>query len=287
MTKLLSWSLSLLAGFALCAHLVGCSRNADTSVGESRRHALMLVETAKQDVDELRRGLPEGARHLAQAYQAKVAPKDDLTQVRAELERARGKVQDLRVAKSTFFALAERDGTILRTDREPDMMSGKNLFLAYPTLKTALQGKLVEGRGSMAEASGVRGQKDGQFVMAVPVSVGSEVQGIYATGWSWSAYAYRLENALRSEFRTDLKDAKVKEPLIYVFVVVDDAVYGAPVSPRVSAEAIQKLSPLTKATGQTVFSLPLEITGREFGLAVLRAPSLGQNVAIAVLRSET
>jgi hypothetical protein len=287
MTKQLSLSLSLLTVLALCAHLVGCSKNTETSVGESRRHVLTLAETAKQDVDELRRGLPEGARHLAQAYQAKVAPKDDLTQVRAELERARGKVQDLRVAKSTFFALVERDGTILRTDREPDTMSGKNLFSAYPALKAALDGKLVEGRGSMAEASAVRGQKDGQFVMAVPVTVGSDVQGIYATGWSWSAYAYRLENALRSEFRTNLKDVKVKEPLIYVFVVVDDAVYGAPVSPRVSAEAIQKLSPLTKATGQTVFSAPMEITGRGFGLAVIRAPSLGENVAIAVLRSET
>jgi hypothetical protein len=271
----------------LGAHLFGCSKDIETSVGAARQHAPLLVETAAKDVDELRKGMPEGATHLSELFRAKVAPKDDLSEVRTELDRARNKVIDLRVAKSTFFALADLDGTILRTDREPDIMSGKNLFAAYPTLKPVLDGKTVESMGSMVEAAAVKGRTDGQFVRAVPISAGGAVVGVYASGWSWTAYAYRLENALRSEVRSKLKTERDKEPLVYVYVVVDAAVYGAPVSPQVNADAIRKLAPLTKATGENVFSTSVEITGRDFGLAVKRAPSLGPNVAIAVIRSET
>jgi hypothetical protein len=247
----------------------------------------MLVDTTAADVDELRRGLPVGAAHLAALYEGKIAPQDDLAAVRSELERARGKVQDLRVAKSTFFALAELDGTVLRTDRDPDLMSGKNLFGAYPFLKPAIEGRAVEGVGTMPEASGVRGRKDIQFAMAVPVTSAGKVVGVYASGWSMSAYAYRLENALRSELRGRMKAEHDKLPLVYVYMVVEDSVYGAPVSPVVNAEAIRKLEPLKKVTGTAVFTAPLEIEGRDFGLAVRRSPSMGSNVAVAVLRSET
>jgi hypothetical protein len=278
---------ALFALLTLVTHLTSCSKSTEISVGAAKQHVLFLSETASKDVEELRKGMPEGATHLTVLYQGKSAPKDDLPNVRSELDRARNRVQDLRVAKSTFFCMVDRDGTIYRNDREPDLMSGKNLFSFYPILKGALEGHPVEGRGSMPEATAVKGRADAQYVMAVPVTVDGEVKGVYATGWSWTAYAYRLENALRSEIRGKLTNAQEKEPLIYVFVVVADAVYGAPVSPVVSAEAIRKIAPLTKAQGDTIFSTPIEITGREFGLAVKRAPSLGTDVALAVLRSET
>ncbi|MGC4070011.1 MAG: hypothetical protein QM784_36220 [Polyangiaceae bacterium] len=278
---------AFLALLVLGAHVNGCSKNVDTSVSSAQQHAPMLAETVAADVAELRRGLPDGASHLATLYGSNIAPKDDLASVRTELERARGKVQDLRVAKSTFFALAELDGTVLRTDRDPDLMSGKNLFAAYPFLKGTIEGRAAEGLGSMPEATGVRGRKDVQFAMAVPVKAGGRIVGIYASGWSMSAYAYRLENALRSELRGRIKDEHDKLPLVYVYLVVEDSVYGAPVSPVVNAEAIRKLEPLKKVTGTAVFTAPLEIEGRDFGLAVRRAPSMGANVAVAVLRSET
>jgi hypothetical protein len=74
---------------------------------------------------------------------------------------------------------------------------------------------------------------------------------------------------------------------VYVYVVVDKTAFGAPVSPAVSAEAIQKLDPMSKAQGATVFTAPLVITDRDFGLAVKAVPELGPRVGIAVLRSET
>ena len=64
-------------------------------------------------------------------------------------------------------------------------------------------------------------------------------------------------------------------------------VFGAPVSPDVNARVIKETSPLAKIPATSAVSFELEITGRDFGLAVQRAPALGKDVAIAVLRSET
>jgi hypothetical protein len=142
----------------------------------------------------------------------------------------------------------------------------------------------------MKEAAGVAAPKvDGQWVAAAPVIVDGEPKGLYVTGWSWSSYAYRLEFALRSKIRSALLDQQgnVNEPLVYVFVLVGRAVYGAPVSPPVNLETIQKVDPVSKLSGDAVFSQPLDITGRDFGLSAQRAPALGDGVALAVLRSET
>lgn len=276
---------SVLGALSFC--LMACTRSTDTSVAQAKLHVSTLVRVSGVDVEELQKGMPEGAKVLRSLYLSQTAPKDDLGEVRKLLDRARNNVQDLRVAKSTFFALVDRDGVVLRSDREPDLMSGKNLFASFPEVRQTLEAKGVISKGSMPEAAGVKARADGQFVYAVPVVGESGVAGIYISGWSWSAYAYRLQNALISELRGAKKSEREKEPLLYVYLVVDDSVFGAPTAPTVNASAIQGLSPISKIQGSEIFATALEVTGRDFGLAVQRAPSLGSNVAIAVLRSET
>ena len=112
------------------------------------------------------------------------------------------------------------------------------------------------------------------------MTVDGQVRGLYVTGWSWSAYAYRLENQLRSQVRSGLGEGD-KEPLVYVYMVVEKEVYGAPVSPDVNARAVKERNFKTPA------KLELEITGRAFGMAYAPAPAFGPDVGIAVLRSET
>ena len=274
---------------ALCAVLTlslpACDGDKKLSQSKAAEHVASLVETATGDVQEIKNGLPEGAKHLAKLFEGGAAPKDDLPAVREALDKARNKVQDLRVAKSTFFALVDDQGTVLRNDQDQDLMAGKNAFQSFPGLKAALDGKYVETRGSMPEAAKVKGT-DGQWVAAAPIQVGDKTRALYATGFSWSAYAYRLENSLRSSVRGSMP-ANKKEPLIYVYVVVDKQVFGAPVSPEVNAQAIATGDPLAKAQGDAVFSSVIEITGRDFGLGIKRAPALGAEVAVAVLRSET
>jgi hypothetical protein len=251
----------------------------------------MLAKTVTADTKEIRAGLPEGAKLLAGLYADDANPKEDLDAARRGLSNSRQKVQDLRVAKSTFFALADPSGDVLRNDQEQDRMAGKNLFPGFPEIKKALASDYVETIGSMKEASGVgESRKDAQWIAAAPVRSPSGVAGLYVTGWSLSSYAFRLEFALRGQIRSDLgteANQTENEPLVYVFVVVGPEVYGAPASPEVNREAVAKLDLIGKTQGEATYSSPLSITGRDFGVAAKRAPDLGKNVAIAVLRSET
>ena len=286
--KCFGWATHLVFGFALVTSGAGCQNSAQkVSLPQAISHVQSLAQTVKSDVSEVREGMPAGSKFLEALYKDATAPKDDLEKVRLGLARARDKVQDLRVAKSTFFALVDTDGAILRSDRVPDMLAGKNLWTAVPSAAEVLKGKTVNVSGTMAEASGVKGRPDAQWFWLVPVSVEGSVKGAYVTGWSWSAYAYRLENSLRNELKTVARDKQTKEPLAYVYVVVAGAVYGAPLAPEVNAQAIAKQEPLAKAAADQTWSAIVEITGREFALAVRRTPDLGENVAVAVLRSET
>ncbi len=281
-TVLIHWLL-------LCALALVACRD-DAKAGRlAVAHAKRLVELATEDVAEVRRGLPEGARHLADLYVRRDGDATDLQVMQEEIRRARAKVQDLRVAKGTFFGVVSRSGRVLRTNLDADRLAGANAFAAFPGLKEALtKDEYTETSGILDEAAGVRDAPDAQWVAGAPVRHDGKPVAVFVTGWSWSAYAYRLENALRGEVRDSL-DAKRhdKMPLLYVYVVVDKEAYGAPVSPRVNARAILEREPLARTAPDKPMHTILEITGREFAMGVVRAPVLGGDVAIAVLRSET
>jgi hypothetical protein len=270
------------------AGVAACKDSGKLSAARASEHVAFLVDTATKDVEEVRSGLPEGAKILETRLKSDPALPKDLNAVRDALELARRKVQDLRMAKSTFFALADLSGTALRNDQEQDRMAGRPFFASFPALSGA-KDKYVETTGSMPEAAGVRAPRpDGQWVAGVPVVVDGTTQAIYVTGWSWASYAYRLEFALRGKLRSELADKKTeKEPLVYVFVVAGKAVFGAPVTPEVNATTIAGLDPLSKVKDAETFSVPMEITGRSYGFAVRRAPALGADIGLAVLRSET
>jgi hypothetical protein len=69
-------------------------------------------------------------------------------------------------------------------------------------------------------------------------------------------------------------------------MVVGDSVFGAPISPVVNARAIAEQH-FSNGGGAEPVVRELEITEREFGLGFLRLPEFGNDVGVAVLRSET
>jgi hypothetical protein len=132
--------------FVLPLLLVACSKSAELSKTKAGEHARALAKIVEADVAEVRAGLPEGAKHIAKRY-VDANPADDPEQARLALEKARSAVQDLRVAKSTFFALVTKDGIAIRTDQEQDSMAGKNLFSPFPELRKASAGAHAETAG--------------------------------------------------------------------------------------------------------------------------------------------
>jgi hypothetical protein len=273
-------------GILLLSSVSACKKQSAVSADKAKASVPALAKAAAEDVAQARSGLPQGTKFLLPLFTTGKPAQDDPHAARLALETARNKVQDLRVAKGTFFAVTDEKGVVIRDDDEQDTLAGRPLLPSFAGLQSALNGQYAETRGSMAEVAGVRGRPDGQWVAAAPVSQGSEVKGLYVMGWSWSAYAYRLESALTSNLRSALAEGE-KMPLVYVYLIVDKDVYGTPISPEVNAQAIAALSPLSNASASAPTSFELAIAGREFGLAVELAPDLGKAVAIAVLRSET
>ena len=271
---------------ASVAFSFGCEDVGKKSAALAKGHVLMLAKAAKEDVLQVRRGLPEGAVQLSEVYQAAFPEVPSAETARKALRQTRERIPDLSIAKSTFFAMTSPDGRVLRSDMATDDLAEKNIFTAFPELAQVGQKAYVETRGTMPEAAGVRGRPDAQWVAGVPVKVGADVRGAYVTGWSWSKYAYRLETALRSAVMGETAEGD-KVPLLYVYVLVGGAAYGAPVAPVVNGKAISDQHPLEHIAGDQVWAAPLEIEGRSFGVAVVRVTELGPDVAIAALRSET
>jgi hypothetical protein len=275
-----------------------CERTNQESVARAVAHATSLVEVAQRDLGEVRKGLPQGAQELGKRWSAAGADlTNDPEAAREALNYARNKVQDLRVAKSTFFALATPAGKVVRNDREQDLMAGAALFTAFPSLEKAAQGAYVEALGVLPEAHGVKGKPDAEWMAATGVSVGGEVRGLMVTGWAWSSYAFRLEFSLRNRITSELKGKQENVPLVYAFVIVGDEVYGSPESPEVNARAIAERKPLSNLAADGAFSTLLEITGRQFALGIRALPDLAgaaaaapsgaaPAVGIGVLRSE-
>lgn len=269
--------LALLMGLAL-----GCTDEGKVSAERASAHARFLAPVTERDVKEVRDGLPKGTQYLEELWKTSDEVLDPEL-ARDALTRARGKVQDLRTAKSTFFAVVEKTGVVVRNDLQLDMMAGKNLLAAFPQLESALDSGYAEATGSMHEARGTEGKADGQWVAASAVKREGVTKGLYVTGWAWTLYARRLEEALKSQL---WDEEKGKKPLFYVVIVRGDQAYGTGPSPQVNLDAISKLEPLKNAKDGH-FQAQLEITGRQFGFAAQSAPALGENVMVGVLRSET
>jgi hypothetical protein len=267
----------------LIALLSACEDSGKKSAEHAQRHVRELAVVAREDVRQIRTGLPLGAAELSKLLPAE--GEIDAPTAREALNKARSKVPDLRVAKSTFFVVASPSGVILRNDREQDRMVGKNVFDAFPGVRPALQGGYVETRGSMPEAAEVRGRPDAQWVAAAPVGPQGAPRALYVTGWSWSSYAYRLQNALLSSLRGSLKERETM-PLVYVFVVVDQEVYGVGEAPDVTLRTVREQGLNGKLQPGRTLAVPLELTGRSFGLAAELVLELGPKVAVVVLRSE-
>jgi hypothetical protein len=269
---------------------VACSEPSKVSERKASEHVVRLAQLADDDVEELRRGMPRGAKALGQIWDAKVDPHADPSSVRRALDRVRNDDRDLSIAKGTFFAITDDKGVVLRSDQEPEQLAGKSLLIGYPGLEKVLAGEPAELRGSMPEMAGAKSGADEQWIIAAPVrDAKGVVRGMYASGWSMRRFAYHLEETLKHDLVTDslrAGESRTKQPLVYVFVFAGPRVYGAPVTPLLNSETLEGLAPLGKTEGGVTFHQQLEITGRGYGVAARRASKMGADVGVAVLRSE-
>jgi hypothetical protein len=275
-----------LATLTLVAALAACDDGRKVAEGVAVDTLAKLSDVVKEDVAQVRHGLPQGAAKLGTMLDADTLASPVLVQ--KAIAHARSSVPDLDVAKSTFFSYADATGTVVRSETDPDVLAGKSIVAAFPPLKKALdQGGLAEAWGEHKDLRGVKTGPDLAWVIAAPVKDDKgATKGAFVTGWSLRAYARRLENAAQTVVREAAEKAGKKNPsLVYVFVVKGKTAYGAPLAPDVNATAIEGLD-LVGKTSAGPYRGTLEITGRGFGVAGTRVPDLGDDAALAVLATE-
>jgi hypothetical protein len=272
---------------AIVVSAAACEDTKALSEQNATQAVAKLLPVIKEDVEQVRRGLPEGAKKLGTLLEAD--PGQNLAGLQQAIQNARGSVHDLNVAKSTFFSFADTSGTVLRSEADPDLLAGKSVFAAFPDLKKAIDPASgnVEVFGEMQEMRGLRAGQDYQWVVAHPVKdAGGQVKGLFVTGWSYRRFAYHLEETAKRELIEAAKqESRKKVPLIYVFVLKGKQAYGAPVTPDVNTKAVEGLD-LIEKTGAGPWKGSVDITGRTFGVGAQRTPELGPDAGVAVIMSE-
>ncbi|WP_437735405.1 hypothetical protein [Sorangium sp. So ce1335] len=282
-----SESKPLVLACALAATLAGaCEEDGKASQKHAAELCAKLAPVVAEDVRQVRTGLPPGSQKLASLVDTD--PGADLRGLQRAIAGARASVKELEFAKGTFFSFADPSGTVLRSEADPDMLANRSVLASFPELRKVLEPNsgVVEAFGEMQEMRGVRNGPDLQWVAAHPVrSSGGELKGLFVTGWSFRAYAYRLQEAANRDIAEITKrDGLKSTPLLYVFVWKGAKAYGGPVTPDVNAEALEKLD-LPAKTASGPWSGTVEIAGRTFGVAAQRTPELAADAGVAALVS--
>lgn len=280
-------SFSWAAPVAVVASLaVGCGDPAKASEKAANDRLAGVVNLVKEDVDQVRHGLPEGAAKLGKLLGADAG--SDLAGLQRSIASARSGVKDLQFAKSTFFTFVDTTGVALRSEADPDLLAMKSVFAALPGLKKSVEAgtNVVETFGDLKDVH-IRAGNDHTWAAAYPVKDDKgEVRGAFVTGWTLRSLAYHLEEMTKREVvEAAKKEGRKNIPVLYVFVLKGKKAYGAGQTPEVNTQAVEGLDLLSKAANGN-FSTSLDITGRPFGVAAARTPDYAEDMGVAVLASE-
>jgi hypothetical protein len=266
--------------------LLACKDQAKESAAQATRNVGTLAALVDKDVAEVERGMPEGAQRLSALLAGGADPKQDVAAVRKALLRVRRDVVDLGVAKSTFFALADKSGVAIRNDLEEDVMAGQNVFSIFPPLARSAT-EFVTTTGAFTNTPGKFGP-DRDWVAGIPVKREDGSTGaVFVTGWTYRYFARHLQESLKDRLADEAKAAgnEGKLPVYYVAVFDKSGVYPAPTTPQVDEQALAGLDLLAK-TAAGAAQGTLSLTDRAFGWAATRTPKLAPDTGVAVLRSE-
>jgi len=281
-------SLAFLVVPAIVATASGC-RDSSKEQEESAASVLAkIVPLAKEDVAQVKRGLPESAKKLGEVLDTD--PGTNLVGLQKSISGARAAVKDLDISKITFLSFADTTGIVLRSEADPDYLASKSILVSFPALKKALEPSsgLVEVWGEMPEIRGVRTGPETNWVIAHPVKdKAGVVKGLFVTGWSYRRLALHLEDAAKRELMEAAEREKKKRvPIVYVYIVKDGKAYGSPTTPEPNVKAVEGLDLATKAPQAGVFRVTTEIAGRSFSIGAERVPELGETALLTALVSE-
>ena len=262
--------------------LPGCSDPAALAQKHGADACDMALEIFNRDVEQLRKGMPEGAKVLAGRMPAD--PVGGRAELQTAIKAARDNVKELSYAKSTFFSYAATDGLVLRSEIDPDRLVDQNVLKVFPSLAKALEpnAALQEAYGEMDALRGVKQGSDIAWIVAhaVPGKDGKP-QGLFVSGWSMRLYVGFVQDAVRTKLDEKTKDSSDKVEA-YLFVVKGKVALGHPDAPDIHAEELVKQDLVTKAAGGEART-KVDLEGKTWGIVAKKAPAFGDDAVVAVI----
>lgn len=275
--------LALALGLPVCSlALPACSDPAKLAQGHATPSVDSALEILARDTEQVRKGMPEGAKLLGKRMPAD--PLGNRAELQTAIKAARENVKDLMYAKSTFFSFATTEGVVLRSEIDPDRLVDQNVLKVYPDLKKALEPNagLVEAYGEMDALRGVKRGNDIAWVVAHAVpGADDKPQGLFLSGWSMRLYIGFVQDAIRTKLEESTK-GKSDQVEIYLFMLKGKNAYGHPEAPDVHMEEILKMDIVSKL-GSGTFTGKAELEGKTWGVVAKKAPMFGDDAAIAAI----
>jgi hypothetical protein len=268
------------------AVVVGCEDKGKLSEEAAESAIDFAVALVERDVAQIRKGMPPALPILEKRLP------DDPAAKRLELQEAikaaRSNVQDLAVAKSTFFSFAGVDGVVLRSEIDPDRFVEQDALKSFPSLSRAFEpgAGLVEAFGEQEALRGVKRGPDLAWIVAGAArAADGKARGLFLTGWSTRLYVRGVQEQVRGQLAERAsKSGKKTPPLVYAYILKGPGAFGDPDAPDVNAETLLKLDVLGK-TRAGAFSTQVEMENRSFGIAAKPLPAYGPDAALAIIAS--
>jgi hypothetical protein len=245
-----------------------------------------LAPLASESLGAVRSGLPDASKRMT--HMLDDDPGTDLAGLQRVLRSTTVAIPGLQTVWPTYAFFVDRQGTVLRTDSDPDSAAGRSLVASFPDLRAALVAGsgVVAAKGRMAELSMAKAGPDATWLAAHPmVNKAGEARGALVVGWSLRRLAHALEDLAHKRVEEAATKSGKKVPVVYVYILQGGEAFGALLTPEVGAAAVAQMDLLAK-TASGPYRGAADIGERAFGVAAERLPALADDAVLVVVYSD-
>jgi hypothetical protein len=186
---------------------------------------------------------------------------------------------DLLTSGLLFVAVLDGQGKFIVRDEGPEKMYRQDLRPRFAAVREALAGRAACSTGLLP------GDSYAVALVAVPIQKDGRTLGAFIGAASYPSLARRAER-LRAHQSQGVDGGMAYAPTVRVSLFWKDQVHSGSIQPELDPTRPRAATRRAELARARVFTRFLNVQSREFGLAVRRVPSLGEDAGVIVWRAE-
>ena len=271
------------------ATLTGCKSKADKQADLAVTDLDSVVKVVEErHVAGLARALPQAGKDLATKLVGVELGKEAVA-----FNAIRDKVDDLRSAKRSYFAVVDASGEVQWVDDDAWPVVHRKIAVGFPAVQDVIDGKTAFGKG--IGRYGGADEAATSFVEAVPLIKDGKLLGALVALWEAHDAAEDLRRQLLTQLlqksAQPMKRVKAKDKLkllldqpdVWVGLFRGQWLYLQEDAPQPLEEALQAQK-FTDKTNAGAWKGTFDVMNKGWGAAARRLPSLGADVGVVVAR---